>query len=121
MRMLSSGEAMRTDGVGPDRRKGSAARLGVRLCKIMAGVRGFPTHVEDQCTLFQCLSCHAVLQKLRPTRKRAGRGNYRTLYTWNKLSLNSPARNEEHRYRAPKATNVDRSIKQCTYSTKYIT
>ena len=43
--------------------------------------------------------CHAVLQKLRPIRKRAKR------YT----VLNSPARNEELPYRAPKATQVDRS------------
>ena len=58
----SSGEAlmrMRTDGVGPDSRNRSAARLGVRLCKIMAGVRGLPTHVQDYSSASR--GCHVVL------------------------------------------------------------
>ena len=97
---------------------GSAACLGVRLCKRMAGVRSLPTHIhagkrtehnawnKTEYLVTQRINghyssasrgCHTVLQKLRPTRKRAGCGNYSTLYIWN----------EEHPYRAPKAANVD--------------
>ena len=88
-------------GAGPDNRNGSAASLGVRLCNIMAGARSLHTHVQYQCTLFQCLSWLSRRFTKTPSHTQTSRARYTV--------LNSPARNEELPYRAPKATQVDRS------------